>query len=329
MSVQQPSLRLQGKIWRNKRIFFRLKPPIRTFPIVTIDRRWQEGYRCWMKFGKKSKKPTHIALFLGPLSIRKIDNQQGSFAYNPITNRVRRITRDERKMNWYLDFGGFFKQALKSAKRSGSVRIVNETDPNLQKEVIAIYADEDGRECKYLIDPVTKLPISFTTITTKDFMKYWRKTIAVKYMDRIEYNKPVPEGIFDFPEDAEFVTNEHDIIVHPGIGMPVDGLAREQACVKIIKDVVKAMNDQDWETVAKLQFPFEVPPEELLAQLKLDQYKQPLVELQKIGQPYQKGDYWFVHCVSKEADGKVKEEDVPIKFYEFDGKSYCLIAFED
>jgi hypothetical protein len=160
-------------------------------------------------------------------------------------------------------------------------------------------------------------------------MKYWRRTIAVKYMDRIEYNKPVPDGIFDIPQDAEFVTNEHDIIVRPGIGMPTDDLTQEQACIKIIKDVTKAMNAMDWETVAKLQFPFGAPPEELLAQLKLDQYEQPLVELQKIGKPYRKGDYWYVHCVSKEANGKIKEENVPIKFYEFDGKSYCLIAFED
>jgi hypothetical protein len=242
---------------------------------------------------------------------------------------VRKITRDERKMNWYLDFGGFFKQTLKSAKRNRSVRIINETDQDLNKEVIAIYVDEGGRQCKYLIDPETKLPISFTTIKTTDIMKYWRKTIAVKYMDRIEYNKPVPKGIFGFPDNAEFVTNEHDIIVHPGIGMSVDGLTPEQACIKIVKDVVKAMNDMDWETVAKLQFPFGVPPKELLDQLKLDQYEKPFVELQKTGQPYQKGDYWIVHCVYKEPDGKIKEEDVPVKFYEFDGKSYCLIAYED
>ncbi|MHC4430894.1 MAG: hypothetical protein ACYTBS_03555 [Planctomycetota bacterium] len=289
----------------------------------------QGPVECWMKFSGKSKKPSHIALFLGPFSIRKIDNSKGSFAYNPITNRVRRIIRDERKASWYLDFAGFLKQALKSANRSKSVRIVNEMEQNLQREVIAIYVDEGGRECKYLIDPETKLPISFTTVKTRDIRKYWRKTIAVKYMDRIEYNKPVPDGTFDFPEDAEFVTNEHDIIVHPGIGMPTEGLTREQACMKIIRDVTKAMNDLDWETVAKLQFPFGVPPEELLAELKIDQYEPPLVELQELGEPYQKGDYWFVHCVYKEPNGQIKEEEVPVKFYEFDGKSYCLIAYED
>lgn len=289
----------------------------------------QGPIECWMKFDGKAKEPTHMAFSLTPWSIRKIDSPEGSFHYNEETNRVRRVIVDERKRSWHPDFAGFFKQALKSAKKSHSVRIVRETDPKLQKEMIVIYADEGGRECKYLIDPETKLPIRFTTVKTTDIMKYWRKSAAIKYMDRIEYNKPVPDGIFGFPEDAEFVTNEHDIIVHPGIGMPTDGLTREQACIKIIKDVTKAMNDLDWETVTKLQFPFGIPPEELLAQLNVDQYEPPLVELQEIGEPYQKGDYWFVHCVYKEPDGKVKEENVPIKFYEFDGRSYCLIAFED
>ena len=59
--------------------------------------------------------------------------------------------------------------------------------------------NEGDRICTYFIDPEMELPIRFTSTEPKDLMKYLRPTIAVKNMEFIEYNKPIPEGMFDIP----------------------------------------------------------------------------------------------------------------------------------
>ena len=194
--------------------------------------------------------------------------------------------------------------------------------------MIVIRVDEKDREVEYLIDPETKLPIRFTTISMTNFMKYYRQTIAVRNMTFVEYNQPVPEGLFDIPVDAQEVFNEHDIIVHPGIGMPVDGLTETQACEKIVRQIVAAMNQHDWQQVSRLMFPFGIPPKEMLARLNTDPNR-PLVTIDELGTPTHQDGYWYINCKSTEADGTVKDENVPIKFYEFDGKRYCMVMWPD
>ena len=55
-----------------------------------------------------------------------------------------------------------------------------------------------------------------------------------------------------------------------------------------------------------------------MAKLKANQNQTP-IELLELGEPYQKGDYWYIPSKTKEANGKIKEELIPIKFFEFEG----------
>jgi len=288
----------------------------------------QGEFECWMKFDGDPDLPTHVWLGKSGSPLCKICSPDGIFGLNRFSNRVHFAKRDERDKDWIIKFGSFFKEAVRKAGETDSVDIYKETYPDTSKEFIMVHIRTTKREQKFLVDPDTKLPVYFLTVREDALMEMIHKTLAVKNLGCIRYNEQPPEGIFDLPKDAVVVTNEHDVIVHPGIGMPVNGLTPEQACIKIIKDATKAMNDLDWATVKKLYFPFIIPPEEIQEKLKLDR-DIPLIELQKIDQPYQKGDYWFVHCISKEANGKVKDGEIPIKFYKFDGQSYCIIAFED
>ncbi len=288
----------------------------------------QGDIECWMLFDEPACKPTHVCLYRPGFPIRKIDSPEGSFGYNEITNRYRLNRRDERKCNWYPDFSNFFKQSLERGQKDDTVIITNEYNDELAQDVIVISIDEGDRKCRYIIDPETKLPIRFITLETSNFMKYFRQTIAVRNISFIEYNKPAPEGLFTVRDDAELVTNEHDIHVHPDTGMAVGSLTHEQACEKIIRDVTEAMNQRDWKTVQQLLFPFGPPPKEMLAKLPKDT-SQPLVEILEIGRPYEEGSYWYIPVKSREVGGKIKDEKVPIKFYEFNGKRFCKIMWPD
>ncbi|MBN1817858.1 MAG: hypothetical protein JW828_10890 [Sedimentisphaerales bacterium] len=288
----------------------------------------QGPVECWMQFDGKTKKPTHLCLFWADHPLRKIDSPNGSFAVNTATNRIFRTLRDERKKDWHLDFADFFKQSLKAAKSNGNIQIKIRNEPEADTEAIFITVDDRKRTVEYRIDAETKLPIRFTTVKLNDFMHFYRQTIAVRDMSMIEYNQPAPEGLFDVPANATEVFNEHDIIVHPGIGMPIENMDEQEACEKIIREVAATMNARDWEKVTTLLFPFGIPPKEIRAQFDTDKSK-PLVEVLELGKAQQQREYWIIHSKSREIGGKVKEEDVPVKFFEFDGQRRCMIMWPD
>ncbi len=292
----------------------------------------QGNIECWMLFDPPHRKPTHVCLYMPSFPIRKIDSPNGSFAYNEATNRYRVNRRDERNAHWYPDFANFFEESLKKAKKSDAVTIAEEFDDELQKQVIVISVDEGDRQCRYLIDSQTKLPIRFTSTETTHLMKWMRQTIAVKNMSLIEYNLPDPEGLFDIPADAEQVTEEIDVMVRPGCGMEVGSFTHQQACEKLANEFVAAVAEFDFEKAKSLYFPLMVPPPEKLAIMKLAKKAagdKPLIEILELGDAYESGPYWFLPCKVRELGGNIKNDPLRIRFYELDGNQYCIIAMPD
>jgi len=202
----------------------------------------------------------------------------------------------------------------------------------LQQQIIVVKVDEGDRTCQYDIDPQTKLPIRFRTTETRDLMKWMRKTIAVKNISFIEYNLPEPEYLFEIPEDAEKVTEEIDVMIIPGDGMEVGQLSHEQACQQLIQEFIDAVAQFDFEKATKLYFPFMVPPPEKIVLMKAAQKAaggKPLIELLETGTPVQNGVYWMVPCKVRELGGTIKNDRVRVRFFEFDGIEYCIIAMPD
>ena len=64
------------------------------------------------------------------------------------------------------------------------------------------------------------------------------------------------------------MTNEHDVIVHPGIGLDVTGQAPERACIKIIDEMLAAANRYDFARIKKLHWPFMIPSKSMVEQIK-------------------------------------------------------------
>jgi len=91
-------------------------------------------------------------------------------------------------------------------KLNGKIDFQTEFDQDLQNEVIRVHVyipaqgDFGEKELIINVDPKTKLPINTEAIKSAPGQ-------GVKSVDRLEYNVPIPQGLFDFeiPEGAEVV----------------------------------------------------------------------------------------------------------------------------
>ena len=207
----------------------------------------QGQFECWMKYAGDPDKPTHIWLGRTGHNMCKICSPEGVFGLNKKTNTVHFASRDERDKAWIIKFGSFFEDAVKKASAGETVEIRSEVCSDNEVH-IAIYIRAPKREVKFVVDPDTKLPTSFSTIREDAPMEMMRKTLAVKNLEWIRYNQEPPEGIFEKPAGAKIVDSEVDCMVDPDSGLVADGIAREQACLAIVEQTGKALIDVDVQT---------------------------------------------------------------------------------
>jgi len=286
----------------------------------------QGRFECWMKYDGDPDKPTHVWLGRAGHNLCKICSPDGIFGLNKRTNRVHFALRDERNKDWILKFESFFRDAVNKAGKTDSVNIFTETDPDTGEEIIVVHIETSKREQKFLVDPETKLPISFSTIRDDEPMEMMKMTLAVKNLTEIRYNEQPPEGIFDLPADAVVVEEEVDCMVDPDSGLIADGMTRQEASLEIAKQTVRALVDLDIETLCKLDLFFRLYPPQIWEQIeKMKENGQWVKEVVITGEPYQEGELWFVPIEIRGQTGQNEIQNAMIKFYEMEGKQLCFI----
>ena len=192
--------------------------------------------------------------------------------------------------------------------------------------MIVVHIKTSKRERKFLVDPGTKLPISFSTVRDDDPMEMMRKTLAVKNLESIRYNEQPPEDIFELPADAVIVEEEVDCMVDPDSGLIADGMTPEQACLEIAKQTGKALVDLDIKTLCKLDLFFRLYPPQIWEQIqKMKENGQWVKEVAITGEPYQEGQLWYVPIEVRGQTGENEVQNAMIKFYEMEGKTFCFI----
>ena len=286
----------------------------------------QGDFECWMKYDGNPDKPTHVWLGRTGHNLCKICSPDGVFGLNMRTNRVHFAIRDERNKDWILKFASFFKDAVNKAGKEDSINVYNQTDPKTGEEIIVVDIKTSNREQRFLVDPETKLPVSFTTIRDDAPMEMMRRTLAVKNITEIRYNEEPPEGIFDLPADAKIVENEVDCMVDPDSGLIADSMTREEACLKVVEQTGQALIDLDTDTLCKLDLFYRLYPPDIWENIrKMKENGQWVSEFNITGEPYQEGELWYVPCEIKTADGQGEIRNPMIKFYEMEGGTYCFI----
>jgi hypothetical protein len=293
----------------------------------------QGPIECLMKFSPDKRKPTNIRLYHTDHSVSKIDSEYGSFTYNNRTGHYRQNSRNERNADWYPDFRNLFFQALESAQSSDRVRISGDVDPDTLQEMTVIDVSDPYGDIRFWIDPETLLPVRFAVLDVKDPAYFMRQTVAVREMYDIRYDQILPEDAFQIPADAEEVFEEVDVYVSPDVGMPVGDMSEAEACIRILQKVTDALNNLDIDAFANLTFPHGFLPREMLQQMLQAGLPKnpdgPRIELLSYETPYHDGPFWYVkHTTRQPVKGTVTEV-MPVRFYEFDGIRYCIIAYPD
>lgn len=281
---------------------------------------WQGKFECWLRFDGDPDVPTHMWLCEPRVHMGMVCSPDGLFHFNGITNYVFPISQDQRGRKWIIKFNSFFKDVVKAAGKLDTVNIT------YGEQYIVVHIHRPKRDQQFLVDPETKLPISFSTTREDDPMEMI-KGMKVKNLDWIRYNEEPPDGIFKTPADATIVQNDFDCWVVPDSGLVADGLTRPQACLEIVRQTGKALIDLDIEKLCKLDLFFlEYAPEhwELLKKRK---ESGPWVNEYVItGDIYEEGEFWYVPSEIRISDGKREVLTMMIKFYEMEGKTICIIV---
>ncbi len=286
----------------------------------------QGNFQCWMKFNGDPDKPTHMWLGLPNQPLCKICSPEGVFILNKRTKAVYFAERNEIGKEWIIKFGSFFEDAVKQAENTESISIYTETDPDTQKEAIAVHIKTAKREQKFLVDPKTKLPVSFSTIREDAPMEMMRKTLAVRNLEHISYNEQPPDGIFDVPADAKIVESEVDCLVDPDSGLVAAKMNREEACLEIVRQTVNALIELDIPKLKSLNLYYRVYPDWMWDKLRaMKQNGQWIDEIPITGDAYQEGEVWYVPCRIAYPNGKTEPTTPMIKFYEIEGTLRCFI----
>ncbi len=286
----------------------------------------QGQFECWMQFDDKPDLPTHVWLGKTGHNLCKICSPDGVFGLNKRTNRVHFATRDERGMSWIPKFISLFETATQSSDSNSNIDIYNENDPKTEKSIIIIKITTPKREQRFLIDSRTKLPIKFETIRDDNPAEMMQKTLAIKNLSQITYNQQPPEGIFNLPADAVTVKEEVDCIVDPDSGLISDGMTTREACLEIVKKTGQAIMKVDIKTMCSLDLFFRTYPLFLWEQIKqMKDAGQWVNEFNITGEPYQENGLWYVPFEIKTANGQSEKQNVMIKFYNMEGKTYCFI----
>lgn len=249
-----------------------------------------------------------------------ISTPEITYFYHPKENKVRIVPGQALRSD--IRFGRYIEDVLDKIiePEHGEVQIIKEHDPNMGKEVIILWAESPDYEMEAFIDPKTKLPIKI------HFAKAIKGQI-IKSVDEIYYNEPLPKGLFDFeiPEGAEVVREPSLLpkIDDPNYGIMAEGLSRDEARVKILKEFWNAVINEDFERAHVL---LPVASVERLQEVFAE-----VVELVSVGEPFEVSHINFGILTPirvRFSHGKVLELYQITHFRTIDEKLSCVLAGE-
>jgi hypothetical protein len=289
---------------------------------------YQGNFECWMQFDDNPDKPAYLWLVIPRIpNLQRVCTPELSFAFNPRTKALFECRRDERKQAWIIRFGSFFKEILAAAKTENAATIGTETDPQTGKELIAVHLQSKTREQKFLVDPATKLPVKFITLRDDAPQESMKRGLAIRNLDWIRYNEPVPKGLFDVAAGATVVSEEPDVLATPENGLDSAGMSREDACRALVERMGQAAIEGDVAKIRQCAPFFWVVKDEVFAQARATAEKTGRipVEVTVQGKAYQEGDHWFIPCVLRNRNGSREASTAMIKFYRFGDQERCTI----
>jgi len=288
---------------------------------------WQDReMETWIKVNPETGENDYHYLNEPERGQISISSPEITHFYHPKENKVRIVEGQALRSD--IRFGRFIEDIVDKViePENGELQVIKEHDPNTGEEVIVLWAESPNYEMEAFIDPETKLPIK---------MNFARATPGqiIKSVDEIYYNEPLPEGLFDFeiPDGAEVIREQRlwPVIDDPKYGICAEGITKDEARVKIIKEFWGHVINKDFESAHML-----------LPVASIERFKEVfgelgklggVVELISIGEPFEKANINFGILTPVQvrfSDGTILELYQITHFRRIDGKLSCVLAGE-
>ena len=165
---------------------------------------WDDSQgEAWIQIDPETGREEYYYADQGDLLI--VGTPQKTYYYSKQENLVR--IRNEYVPASDIRFSRFFEDVVSWVQKyHGDISFNSQFDQELNKEVIMVHLtipqqpDFGEKELVIRVDSETKLPIDYEAIKCGPGQ-------GVKSVDRLEYNLPIPEGIFEFeiPDGAKVI----------------------------------------------------------------------------------------------------------------------------
>ncbi|MHC4569682.1 MAG: hypothetical protein ACYTE3_28480 [Planctomycetota bacterium] len=159
-------------------------------------------------------------------------------------------------------------------------------------------------------------------------LKQWgdsdsHKGLPIFDIRKIVYFEQLPDEIFeiDLPDSSKIIA-VNTPLYDPNYGMSAEGLTREQACRRILKEFWLKVREQDLDGIRKL-FPYSANWSDEVLRSNLGYDRRP-IKLLEIGQISEGTIGPVAPCTVRLGNEKLIV-DMIVMFREIDGKSSCVV----
>ncbi len=224
-------------------------------------------------------------------------------------------------------------------KESEDWKVRYGTDAETGRDRIFVTCRAGGREKSWWFefDLETKLLVRF-----KQWTNAHRQGQPECDVQKIIYYEELPDEVFELeaPEDAEvfegfspldlMLVSKNGKLGDPEYGVSVEGLTKDQACEKILKEFWQALIDDDLSRIRQLlPITADWDDEMMINDLGLDD-EDDILELLEVGQIVHEtksdlGPVVVVPSIISCKDGKMREIKLIIIFRQLEGESSCVI----
>lgn len=292
-----------------------------------------EMFDCWARAEPSGELSAEIVMKGSSGSMVWV-KQCRTYFFNP---RLNRVEVDDAKTAGFSPWLG--PQLFRMIARAGDARTVSGTDPATGRERVVMTGSMVTTigpiSWSVEFDRETKLPVSYTQ-WDNPHRRGEPSTLIVK----IIYYRDLPDSVFSLtipphatttPKPIVFPESNLDLLVDPADGMPVSGLAREEAAREILKRVYRASMAGDLAEIRRLCPLTRTWSDELMKSVIVpeDEGKR-LAEVVDLGPLLREGStrlgpYMVVPSRLKTRDGKLWDEKQIVLFRQLDGQESCVV----
>lgn len=252
-----------------------------------------------------------------------VDKSEETYFYNPKQNSV--LVKNFKNFRISPWLGNEFFHIVKRFAENWKVSYGKDEETDRDSIFATCIYTPESKSWWFQFDSETKLPVRFKQWTNINFQGE-----PEFYAEKIEYNPPLPDGIFEFkiPEGAKVVKLQQKLPEYfndPNCGILVEGLSDEEACLTIVDDYLRALIDGDWEYLAQLRPICNAENWEL----KYKRNESWPIKVLEISRPsLQEGCTIgpVVPCIVEYSDGQIKNIKMIVKIRNIEGSKSCVIA---